>query len=150
MVLRRRFVRSFLFQIFPHLFKKPKNKWVDRTSTKPKGKFFIEFTLSSKYWRKCNRFSIVIINKLHDWSATDGRGLKWCTKLDKLFILVYFYLLHKIGSCSTLYFLCYTNYLTWKQKVPCIMCISILEAKFMRKKCALYTVNTVRKYAVSI
>ena len=39
---------------FPHLFKKPKNKWIDRTSTKPKGKFFMEFTLSSKYLRKCN------------------------------------------------------------------------------------------------
>ena len=78
MVLRRRFARSFLFQIFPHLFKIPKNKWVDRTSTKPKGKFFMEFTLSSKYSRKCNRFSIVIVNKLHDW-CHDRQGLKWCT-----------------------------------------------------------------------
>ena len=141
MALRRRFAQSFLFQIFPHLFKKPKNKWVDRTSTKPKGKFFMEFTLSSKYSKKCNRFSIVIVNQLHDW-CHDGRGrrLKWCTKLDKLFVLIYFYWLHKIGSCSTLHFLCcYANYLTWKQKVPCIMPISILEPKFVRKKCALYT-----------
>ena len=34
---------------------------------------------------------------------------------------------------------CYANYLTRKQKVPFIMHISILEAKFVRKKCALYT-----------
>ena len=42
---RRIFAQSFLFQIFPHLFKKPtKDKWVpvDRTFTKPKGKFFME------------------------------------------------------------------------------------------------------------
>ena len=58
---------SFLFQIFPHLFKKPQDKWVDRTFTKPKGKSFMEFALSSKYSRKCNRFSIMIINKLRDW-----------------------------------------------------------------------------------
>ena len=44
--------------------------------------------------------------------ATDGRGLKQCTKLDKLFVLIYFYLLHKIGSCLTLHILCcYVNYL---------------------------------------
>ena len=36
MVLRRIFSRSFLFQIFPHLLKKPKDKWVDCTFTKPK------------------------------------------------------------------------------------------------------------------
>ena len=30
-------------------------------------KFFMEFTLSSKYLRKCNRFSIMIVNKLYDW-----------------------------------------------------------------------------------
>ena len=94
---------------------------------------------SWKYQRKCNRFSIAIANKLHDW-CHDGRGLKWCTKLDKLFVLIYFYWLHKIGSCSTLHFLCcYANDLKWKQKVPCKMRISILEAKFVRKKCPLYT-----------
>ena len=72
--------------------------------------------------------------------ATDGGGLKRCRKLDKLFVLIYFYWLYKTGSCSTLHFLCcYANYLTRKQKVLCIMCISILEAKFVRKKCALYT-----------
>ena len=33
-------------------------------------------------------------------------------KLDKLFVLIYFSLLHKTGSCLTLYFLCcYANYL---------------------------------------
>ena len=36
MALRRIFSRSFLFQIFPHLFKKPKDKWVDHTFTRPK------------------------------------------------------------------------------------------------------------------
>ena len=69
MALQRRFAWSFLFQIFPRLFKKPKNKWVDHTSSKPKGKFFMEFTLSSKYSRKCNRFSTMIVNKLHDWQT---------------------------------------------------------------------------------
>ena len=29
---------------------------------------------------------------------------------------------------------CYANYLIWKQKVPCIMCISISEAKIVGKK----------------
>ena len=112
MALQRIFAQSFPFQIFPHLFTKLKNKWVDHTFTKPKGKFFMEFTLSSKYSRKCNRFSIMIINKLHA-DATEGRGLKWCIKLDKRFVLIYFYWLHKIGSCSTLHFLCcYANYLT--------------------------------------
>ena len=118
MALRRTFARSFLFQIFPHLFKKPKDKWVDRTFTKPKGKSFMEFALSSKYSRKCNRFSIGIVNKLHDWWICHWRtwtdSLKWCTKLhvDKLFVLIYFCWLHKIGSWSTLYFLwCYANYL---------------------------------------
>ena len=38
----------------------------DHTSTKPKGKFSMEFTFSSKHSRKCNRFSIVIVKKLHD------------------------------------------------------------------------------------
>ena len=141
----------FSFKSFCICSKNQKNKWVDRTSTKPKGKFFIEFTLSSKYWRKCNRFSIVIVNKLHDdWSATDGRGLKWCTKLDKRFVLIYFYLLHKIGSCSTMHFLCcYANYLTWKQKVLCIMHISILEAKFAKKSVHYTQVNTVYYVIVS-
>ena len=36
-----------------------------RTITQTTTKFFMEFTLSSKYSR--NRFSIMIVNKLHDW-----------------------------------------------------------------------------------
>ena len=53
----------FLFQIFPHLCKKtPEDKLVDRTFTKLMGKFFLEIILSSKYSRKCDRFSIVIVN----------------------------------------------------------------------------------------
>ena len=88
---QRIFARSFLFQIFPHLFKKPKDMWVDRTLTKPKGKIFMEFTLSSKYSRKCKIFSIMILNLSCMTNATDRLGLKWCTKLNKLFVLIYFY-----------------------------------------------------------
>ena len=40
-----------------HDFKKKRKKRVDRTSAKPKGKFFMEFTLSSKYSRKCKIFN---------------------------------------------------------------------------------------------
>ena len=57
--------------------KTKKNKWADHTSTTPKRKFFMEFTLSSKYLRKCNRFSIVIINKLHDWCHWRTWRLDW-------------------------------------------------------------------------
>ena len=39
-----------------------------------------------------------------DATCTDGCGLKWCTKLDTLFSLIYFCWLHKIGSYSTLHF----------------------------------------------
>ena len=57
--------------------------------------------------RKCNRFSTVIVN-MQMTHVTDGCGMKCCIKLDKLFVLIYFSLLHKIGNCSTLYF-CYAN-----------------------------------------
>ena len=48
---------SFSLSNLSAFVQKNKNKWVDRISTKPKGKFFMEFTLSLKYSRKCNRLS---------------------------------------------------------------------------------------------
>ena len=114
---------------------------MDHTFTKPKGKFFMEFTLSSIYLRKCNRYSIMIVNKLHDWwqMGTDRCEQKWWTKLDKLFVLIYVYMCCK--KFVVVQLSCCANYLIWKQKVPCIpvMYILILEAKFVRKKCTLYT-----------
>ena len=84
----------FSFKSFCICSKKTKDKWVDHTFTKPKGKFFMEFTLSSIDLRKCNRYSIMIVNKLHDWwqMGTDRCEQKWWTKLDKLFVLIYFYM----------------------------------------------------------
>ena len=71
--------------------KKPQDKWVDWTFPKPKGKFFVEITLSSKCSWKRNRFSIVIMNIWDSkwitylellFDVTDGHGLKWCIKMD--------------------------------------------------------------------
>ena len=58
-------------------------------------------------------------------------------KLEKLSVLIYFSLLHKMGS---LYFcvVMQKNYLShMKTKSLCIICILILKAKFVRKKCTL-------------
>ena len=60
---QRIFARSFLFNIFLHLCKKPKHKWVDGT--------FTEIILSLKYSRKCNRFSIVRL-ELNDWRIIES------------------------------------------------------------------------------
>ena len=73
--------------------------------------------------RKCNLLSI-IIEVMYEDGQTFGLDL--------------FSMFHKIGSCSTLYFcVVNANYFIWKQKVPCFMRISILKAKFVRKKCTL-------------
>ena len=78
--------------------KKPQDKWVDQTFPKPNGKFFVEIILSSKYSWKRNRFSIVIVSMWDSkwmtylelsFDVTDGHGLKWCIKMDKLFVLIY-------------------------------------------------------------
>ena len=81
-----------------HIYaKKPQDKWVDWTFSKPKGKFFMEIILSSKYLWKHNRFSILIVNMWDSkcmtylelsFDVTDGHGLKWCIKMDKLFVLI--------------------------------------------------------------
>ena len=137
MALRRIFSCSFLFQIFPHLFKKPKDKWVDCTFTKPKGKSFMEFALSLKYSRKCNRFSNVIMNKLHDWRSHWQTWTEVMYKARQTFCLDLFLLFVRL-FCDVM------QITSWKQKVPCIMRISILEAKFVRKSAHYYTrINTV-------
>ena len=134
------FARSFLFQIFQHLCKKiPQDKWVDRTFPKPKGKFFMEIILSLKYSWKRNRFSIVIVNMWDSkwmtypelsFDVTDGHGLKWCIKMDKLFVLIYlspcFIKLGVVQLCI-FYVVMQITRVVWKQTVPCIMRISILE-----------------------
>ena len=37
-----------IFKLFPHLCKNPKDKWVDRTFTKTKGKFFTEIIQNTR------------------------------------------------------------------------------------------------------
>ena len=113
--------------------KKPQDKWVDRTLLKSKEKFFMEIILSSKYSWKHNRFSIVIVN-ICDYVRLEmmndlSRVLVWCHwwtwtevmyKDGQTFCLGFFiFLLHKIGSCSTLYFLCCyaITWVVWKQTV---------------------------------
>ena len=59
--------------------KKPQDKWVDRTFPKPKGKFFVENILSSKYSWKRNRFAIVIVNM---------RDSKWMTYIIRSYRLM--------------------------------------------------------------
>ena len=136
------FARSFLFQIFPHLCKKPQDKWVDQTFPKPKGKFFVEIILSSKYSWKRNRFSTVIVNMWDlkwmtcpelSFDVTDGHGLKWCIKMDKLFFLIYLFpCFIKLGVVRLVFFvlLCKLpeSYENKRFRVlMCILCISILE-----------------------
>ena len=98
-------------------------KWVDWTFPKPKGKFFMEIILSLKYSWKHNRFSIVIVNMWNSkwmtyldllFDVTDGHGLKWCIKMDKLFVLIYlspcFIKLGVVRLC--IFCVSYTNYLS--------------------------------------
>ena len=63
--------------------KKPQDKWVDWTFPKPKGRFFVEIILSSKYSWKRNKLSIVIVNMWDSkwmtypelsFDVTDGHG----------------------------------------------------------------------------
>ena len=68
--------------------KKKEDKWVHRTFTKHKRKFFMEVVLSSKISRKCNIFSIVIVNLWDSNWMIDERWLKWCRKLGKHFFLI--------------------------------------------------------------
>ena len=115
--------------------KSSKDKQVDQAFTKPiKENVFMEIILSLKYSRKCNKFWFMW-DSIWMTDVTDGSGLKWCINLDKLFVLINFSLLHKIGSCSILYFLCcYVKYLmNMKTKGLCIMPTWILEANFVRK-----------------
>ena len=97
---RRIFDDLFSCKSFHICAKKPQDIWVDRTFSKSKGKFFMEIVLLSKYSWKRNRFSIVIVNiceTRNEWliqsyisfDVTDGHGLKWCIKMDKLFVSDY-------------------------------------------------------------
>ena len=63
------------------------------------------------------------------------------TKLDKLFVLIISTGCIKLGVVWLCTFCDIMQITTWKQKAPCIMCTSILEAKFVRKKCALYNMG---------
>ena len=139
--------REYLHDLFSsrsfHIcaIKKPQDKWVDRTFPKPKEKFFVEIILSSKYLWKRNKFSIVIVNMWDSkwmtypelsFDVTDGHGLKWCIKMDKLFVLIYlspcFIKLGVVRLCIFCVVMQIT-WVVWKQTVPCIitMCILILE-----------------------
>ena len=107
-----------------------------------KGKFFMEIILSSKYLWKRNRFSIVIVNMWDSkwmtypelsFDVTDGHGLKWCIKMDiRLFVLIYlspcFIKLGVVQLCIFCVVMQITEtWVVWKQTVPCIMHILILE-----------------------
>ena len=133
---RRKFARSFSSKSFHICAKKPQDIWVDRTFSKSKGKFLMEIVLLSKYSWKCNRFSIVIVNiceTRNEWVNDLSRVIVWCHwwawievmyKDGQTFCLgLFISLLHKIGSCSTLYFLCCyaITWVVWKQTVLCIM-----------------------------
>ena len=125
--------RSFLFQIFPHLCKEAQDEWVDWTFPKPKGKFFVEIILSSKYSWRCNRFSFVIVNMWDSkwmtypelsFDVNDGHGLKWCIKMDKLFVLINlspcFIKLGVVWLCIFCVVMQIT-WVVWKQTILCIM-----------------------------
>ena len=122
--------------------KKPQDKWLDRTFPKPNGKFFMEIIFSSKCSWKRNRFSIVIMNMwdskwmtypelsfdiilCHWWTWTEVMYKDGQTFCLDLFIS----LLRKIGSCSLCIFcvVMQITWVAWKQTVPCIMRILILE-----------------------
>ena len=110
--------RSFLIQIFLHLCKKnPKdNEWMEILQTL-KNNFSCNF-FSSRYLRKCNRFSIVIVD-LQDASwMTDGHRLKWSMKLGKNFVLIYSPSLIKLGIVQLCIFvsLCKLQYSTFYEK----------------------------------
>ena len=110
--------------------------WVDQTFSKSKGKFFMEIILSSKYSWKRNRFSIVnicetwnddlfgVIVWCHWWTLTEVVYKDGQTSCLGLFIS----LLHKIGSCSTLYFLCCyaITWVIWKQTVRVYLILPIV------------------------
>ena len=116
-----------------NLFSFKPDLWVDWTFPKPKGKFFAEIILSSKYSWKRNRFSIVIVNMWDSkwmtylelsFDLTDGQyGLKWCIKMDKLFVLIYlspcFIKLVVVQLCIFCVVMQIT-WVVWKQTVPCI------------------------------
>ena len=99
--------------------------WIDRTFSKSKGKFFMKIILSSKYSWKRNRFSIMIVNKCetrNEWltlpelsfDVTDGHGLKWCIKMDKLFLLGYLSLCFiKLGVVWLCIFCVVMQFNTW-------------------------------------
>ena len=138
---QRIFAQSFLFQIFHICAKKPQDKWVDLTFPKPKGRFFVEIIFSSKYSWKRNRFSIVILNMWDSkwmtypelsFDVADGHGLKWCIKMDKLFVLIYLSpCFIKLGVVRLCIF-CVVMQITWvvwkqTETVPCILHISISE-----------------------
>ena len=136
---RRIFARFFSSRSFHICAKKPQGKWVDRTFPEPKGKFFVEIILSSKYSWKRNRFSIMFVNMWDSkwitypelsFDVTDGRGLKRCIKMDKLSVLIYLSpCFIKLGVVQLCIFcvVMQITWVVWKQTVPCILRISILE-----------------------
>ena len=125
MALRRIFAQSFLIQIFPHLFKKNQkiSEWIILLHSLKENSSWNLLCHQNTPENATDFQSWDLINKLHDWSsdATDhnGHSLKWCTKQEKLFVLIYFFLLHKIGSCLTLHFvlLCKLTHMKTKGSV---------------------------------
>ena len=97
----------------------------------------MEFALSSKYSRKCNKFSIVIVNKLHDWWRCH-----WQTWTEVMYKARQSFCLDLFLQFVQLF--CDVMQITsWKQKVPCIMCISILGQNLWEKSAYYTWVNTV-------
>ena len=124
--------------------KKPQELWVDRTFPKSKGKFFMEIILSSKYSWKRNRFNadfqlwLWTCETRNEWlfrsyyklAVTDGHGLKWCIKMDKLFVSIYLFPCFIKFEVVQLCIFCVVMQITWvvwKLMASSIMLISILE-----------------------